>query len=983
MDSRENSALVSRQLPWFIAIGAFVLYLLTLNRWVSLASLPLVSTLTDPAAAPPVNGPLLYLLTYPVRFVPVGSQPLVLNGLAALCGALTLALLARSVALLPHDRTRDQRHRERADFARLSLRTAWVPPLFAAVVCGLQLAYWEHATAGTGQMLDLLLFAYLIRCLLEFRIDERESWLTRLAFVYGVGAANHQGLIAFFPGFLAALVWIRGRDFFNAGFILRMAAWGLAGLSLYLVLPLAAALSAQSDFTFWQALRVQLAAQKQALLGMPKYIVLFGCLTSVLPVLFMGIRWPSSFGDVSAAGVLITNLMFRVVHALFLVACLWVIFDLPGSPRLLYSDLLAKSGSDAVGVVPPFLGMHYLCSLSLGYLLGYFLLVFGRTEERTWRRATGLARLGQSAVVALTWIVAVAVPLALVIHNLPAVKASDGSHLKHYAQLAHAGLASGGGVVLSDDSFLQMLLATYVNQSGAGDRHLLIGTTWLRYPTYQASLHRRAPALWPAPPPIDSPAKLFLDGYLAYQVSGAATTNLVHYLHPSFGYFFEDLYPRTDGLVHRLAPYGTNELAPPRLSPEQIQRNQQFWTNAWPRLEVLRRQVAAQLTEARAVGRWYSRALNYWGVLLQRDGRAADAGQYFTRAVELNSGNLLARINLEFNQSLQQGKIQRVQPIQAVEERLGPRFRSWDSFLGANGPADEPGICLRLGQLMMQQSLLRQATLEFLRVVQLEPENLVARLWLANSLLSLNLPAKALAELDEVRSRKPSADQQIEAIRMEALARFALGDRDAVEALFARARSQFPKAESLCDAESEYYVSIGRLTNALQVTEQQLQLNPGSTRVLLRKAMLLLKLEAYGEAEAALRAVLQRERDDVQALLTQSALYIQTKRYAEAQTVASRVLELSPNNQAALMNRAIARLQSGELDGAASDYQVLYSQLPTFSRVHYGLGEIAFRRKQNAEAIKYYELYLKHAAPDTEEAKQIASRLQQLKTATR
>ena len=28
-------------------------------------------------------------------------------------------------------------------------------------------------------MLDLLLFAYVIRCLLEYRINDRESWLLR------------------------------------------------------------------------------------------------------------------------------------------------------------------------------------------------------------------------------------------------------------------------------------------------------------------------------------------------------------------------------------------------------------------------------------------------------------------------------------------------------------------------------------------------------------------------------------------------------------------------------------------------------------------------------------------------------------------------------------------------------------------------------------------------------------------------------------
>ena len=52
---------------------------------------------------------------------------------------------------------------------------------------------------------------------------------------------------------------------------------------------------------------------------------------------------------------------------------------------------------------------------------------------------------------------------------------------------------------------------------------------------------------------------------------------------------------------------------------------------------------------------------------------------------------------------------------------------------------------------------------------------------------------------------------------------------------------------------------------------------------------------------------------------------------------------------------------------------------PTLFRVQYGLGEIAFRRKDTSAAIKHYETYLKYAPPGTEEAKQIAERLKQLK----
>ena len=82
---------------------------------------------------------------------------------------MSLALLARSVALLPHDRTHDQRQKERSEFSLLSIRAAWLPPVLAALVCGLQLTFWENATGcASAEMFDLLLFAYVIRACWSF-----------------------------------------------------------------------------------------------------------------------------------------------------------------------------------------------------------------------------------------------------------------------------------------------------------------------------------------------------------------------------------------------------------------------------------------------------------------------------------------------------------------------------------------------------------------------------------------------------------------------------------------------------------------------------------------------------------------------------------------------------------------------------------------------------------------------------------------------
>ncbi|MCI0537214.1 MAG: DUF2723 domain-containing protein [Verrucomicrobiales bacterium] len=133
-------------LPWAVGAGALIVFLLTLNHWVSLASLPLVGKVAGWDWVLPYQMPLFFLITYPLRWLPVAHQPIALNILSAICAGLSLALLARSVMLLPHDRTHEQRQRERSEFSLLSIHGAWLPPVFAVLVCAFELTFWEHAS---------------------------------------------------------------------------------------------------------------------------------------------------------------------------------------------------------------------------------------------------------------------------------------------------------------------------------------------------------------------------------------------------------------------------------------------------------------------------------------------------------------------------------------------------------------------------------------------------------------------------------------------------------------------------------------------------------------------------------------------------------------------------------------------------------------------------------------------------------------------
>ncbi len=78
-------------------------------------------------------------------------------------------------------------------------------------------------------------------------------------------------------------------------------------------------------------------------------------------------------------------------------------------------------------------------------------------------------------------------------------------------------------------------------------------------------------------------------------------------------------------------------------------------------------------------------------------------------------------------------------------------------------------------------------------------------------------------------------------------------------------------------------------------------------------------------------------------------------------------------------SRAIASLRSDKLDDALKDYEAVQREYPKAHQVYYGLGEIAYRRKDTNAALRHYESYLSNAPPDYVEAKFVADRIKELR----
>jgi tetratricopeptide (TPR) repeat protein len=951
-----------RFLPWLLAVAAFVVYWLTLNRWVSPENLDMVTKISGWTWLPEFLSPLLYLATYPFHWLPVSQIPIALNLFSTVCAALTLGLLARSVAILPHDRTEAQRERERSVFSFLTIWSAWLPPVLAVAVCGLQLTFWEQATNCTGEMFELLLFAFVIWSLLEYRLDEGEWRLFLAAAVFGAGMADNWAMIGFFPVFVTAIIWTRQLSFFNLRFLRRMLLCGLAGMLFYFLLPLLAVASHKIPITFWAALKLNLQMQWQMvrlifISSDVRHTIGLLSLTSLLPVALIGIRWTSSFGDSSQIGIALATFLFHIIHAVILGACIWVAFDPPFSPRHL-------------GYGVPFLTFYYLAALSIGYFIGYFLLVFGKqaVDARSQRPKSSPFDFLNIPTICIIWLLAVLSISGLIYKNAPQIRETNGDTFEKFASLTEENLPRSGGLLLSDDPQRLFITEAALARDGRAKDFVPLDTHSLPYPDYERFLHREFPKKWPEIASATQTNTLNPLGILV-TLATLAKSNEVYYLHPSYGYYFEEFYLEPHGLVYKLKTLPDGALLPPPLDKNLIAENENFWAKAEktalapienilspPESETppaFAEKLLAQLyisneTNQNTVlaGTFYSRSLDFWGVQLQRADDLTNAATRFETALKLNPDNVIVRINLAFNKNLQEGR-----PQDGVEltEEMSDQLNKRNATLNQDGPLDEPILCLDEGYNLIQNHYLRQAAVPLERVRQLVPDNLAARLLLAQVYLASRLPDLALDAL-----RDP----------LEQPAKFSLGPNNSTEMNLLASAAYFGETN---------------VARASQLLELEISRNPTNDDLLTAAAQAYMMRGLFTNALAVIDHKLKFAPDDPGWLFSRGYVFMQMKNYDAAIADLNRVLSTQTNNNSALFNRAVAYLDSDKLDEARADYLKLQREFTNSFQIAYGLGEIAWRKHETNEAVRNYGIYLANANTNTAEATNILQRLRELK----
>ena len=966
-----NTPSASRHLPWVAVALVVVAYLLTLDRTLSAWNLPVLSTMNGWDWRPPSLFPLQWLVSLPASWLPVGVQPFALSLISAICAGLSLALLARTVTILPQERTRLHRQRALQPGGILPASIAWLPACLAVLVFGLQQTVWQNATQASQDILDLLLFAYIVRAIAEHRLDSRDAWLHKAALVYGLAIVNNFAMIAYLPIFIGSLIWIKGRSFFSASFLIRFTLLGSAGLLLYLLIPTLHALSDTSTNGFWRTLRSYVGAQKGLLFSYNRVSALLLGSVSLIPLLGLAFRWGEAGGDVSGASHTVTIWLTHLIAVSFLTLCIASAFDfrIGGVAQTVIgvASIAAKSGNPSV------LSIFFLGAVSIGYYAGYLLLVFGTIPVHRWSRPSALGKKIMAGVVGLLALVTLAIPSLLVYRNGPILaRAHGGSELAQLGRRLIQTIPDDSFVISDTPLFHQLIQATaFIQRRSAHIKPVESGA--LELPIFHSHQRKLLSTTWPPLIREYDPTNRIPYSTVSLLLTHLSLSNRVYYSEPSFGYFFESHFLSPTGMIYQLHPLPVGLLDAESLTPASARATEAFWKDvAATDLVALRSSSGSSpsKTEGSDISRSltqtaYSRSLNYWGVALQHIGQWDSAREAFTQAIQANPKNPCAAINLAQNQFSRTNTSGKLPVTEHITSLLKPFNGQPDVLLRVNGPIDEPEVLTVMakrfaesGPLYLQSALMLRRAGALLRSP--EEYDLGAAKLLSEADRG-DLVSKLVTQLRSKASPGFLANvtNQMELMNLDAISLSRSGEFKRGEELMRANIAKHPAQELPYSTLSTLYIQ--RASNAQR---------RGQTNEF---------LEYMLKARATLADQVKAQPKSASAWINYGATFMQLDDHVQAIPAFTQALAVSNNNTTALLNRAICRLKLNQLTEAQIDYEQVRSLQPDAPyQALYGLAEIAYRSQRKKEAADFYEEYLKKA-PNVVEREEIQKRLKELK----
>lgn len=940
----------TRRLPLIVALVAFAFYICTLGGGVTLNSLPLAAHLAGWDDSPMVGQPLLWLLTLPLKVLPAAWMPVLVKLFAAAMAAAILGLLTRAIQLLPWDYPWDN-----------SSRLAGLLPVLAAVVvCGLEFNFWQEATSSCSELLGLLLLATAVWLLLEYRVRQNMRWLEAATLVWGLGMAENWAMMVTLPLFVAGVIWLMGLRILRLRIALRLVALGLAGFSIYIILPMANGLAPHSPWTLHEAWHTSLHQTKNTVLSLyyqfwrgHRLLTMAVLIYFLVPALPLVVRMRDE-GTYNKSGVDIFQIwIYRCLRVALLLACLWLAFDPTVGLRQIVQHQMGASLS--------LLTFDYVNALGVAFLAGNLLLSRPVGRHDTYRYTRTRYPWKKTVVPPAAAAVLALIAIGLAVRNAPAISRLNFHPLEEFGDVAVKSLPSGHGVVLSDfPKKLQVFQAALARHGNPAD-WLAVDTRALPKVEYRAQLERRQPgAGWLTENNRHELAPVETLRLLAQ----VATSNRLFYLHPSFGYFFEGFYLEPTGSIYEMKLRNRKDpLDVPPLAADAMEANEKFWTSLWEKdLAALAPSqgrpsglenhlahyglVPASRLQDGWLAEWYSISLDNLAVNLQKQGHLREAQSHLEQALQLNSNNVSARLTLLCNSNLQASGNIGMDNVAKVAAQVGGPDK-FSQIMSSDGPFDEPTFNCIQGGYFLTEGLLLQAAEQLERVLTLTTNVPTVELAMADIYNQLNMPDRSRKLInhlrEEVSNRPANTSVDLQLALVDCCSSLLQTNKANARSALRAVAKQYPDDPQVVSRVLAAYMSFGDFTNALRLADDQVARNPDDATSLDNKAMVLL----------------------------------QSGQTAEAITIYGHILT-ETNLPWVRVNRAFAYLTRTNFDLAENDLRELEKDDNVFPMVDFGLATVAEHKQDTNQVAHYLRLCMTNAPAGSAIWQQASAKLRAL-----
>lgn len=975
MEERRSDSGTSRLLvllPIVAGAIALITYLITLTPWLlfrNVQSAAMAGGWDWTAGTNHFVPPLLYLITFPLRLFGDTPSPYLLNLISAFLGAGTVVMLASCIQYFPQDRTREQRIREKSHAGILTGPYAWVPVIAGSLLFTFSLTVWESSTAFTTEMVNLLVFSVILRAIFKTRIDGNDMRLVIGAFFTGIALVNDGGFIGFLPFIIAGFIWVKKKEIITFQFLMPAAVSFIAGLLLYLLVPIIHPYNGVDGVGYFERLFSYLGNQKSYILlrdfRLPA--IIFG-LTSVVPLIFATIRWPGQFGDMSAVGAFFSQIMFRVFHVVFLFATLYICFDQAHSPR-----------QSELGDSLLYLRYHFLTCLAFSYYLGYFIIMLSKASESRRRKRPVLPPEFSRVLAIAICFIGLAAPAVLIAKNFGFIQGQKSTPWKEYAQTLAAGLdlenkttpALVGANSIQPGTSKDLMMLRAVLSSAAVKNAIFYDASpeYLGNPKYHALMKSRYGNHYPDLPNLPESQETYSNLQIGKLFRSIIDGRSAYYLNPSFGMFFEVVHTEPLQLANELVPYGTREIEYTNLSQERIDRLngltadlQESLVTPLKKLRKLdppRSRFAGGIksaTDPETLCLALGLRLNDLGYRLMRAGEFETARKYFEMCQSVQPDNFSAKINmfaltiLEKTESAPKSSDWKFP--EDLNEDINEQLKlmpDLDTLLSFYGFFDNPTLTFPLSRVFFENGLPRQGYQFFTRTVELDPTNY--EYYAEGALLILNQKRPDIVRrlLEKFRENVDSASLPFEDQNLEV------------------------------KIESQILFREGKLDEAVKLLEADAAAHPSRESTLRFLVGIYESAQKYKEAIDTATIQLAKFPNDFRTLLKLGFAHSMIEQYEEALNANVKALKLNESFWHAHKNNAYVYSQLGQWENVVSSIEEVRKILPNY---HQGLLEIAHAYVQldeNEKALKFLEDYLVTLPSGSDMASTVQMQIDELK----